>query len=242
MVIFYKCSFRASHGFRIGKYDTGTGQLSYVSEKSSELRKAIPDAVEYTLSNQLGRCLLLAADENGNCFLGVYGLVEGNDDKYVNAVFYDGENPRHIIALYEYFCSNQKSASVRLLESVQRTSREEYRESLLEFTIRTQIITELLHDALSSCPDKGPAGNTASNAVFAFITADKYDNHQVVIEDKFTVNRMYLCEEYNTDTETVPNYPLAIKNVRAAFPISLLFVIGGTAVVLALILISFFFP
>ena len=235
MIIFYKCSFRASHGFGIGKYNTDTNQLSYISEKSEEIENALPKTVEYTLSHQLGRCLLLATDENGNYFLGVYRLIEGNDDKYVNAIFYDCDNPQYIIALYEYFCSNQKSSSLRLLESVQRASSVEYDKSCLEFTVRSEIIKELLNDALSSSSEK-ETKKIAPNSILAFITTDEYDNYQIAIEDKFSVNKMFLCEKYNTDTETITDYQLAIKNFKTSLPILLPVAISSAGVALALII------
>lgn len=235
MVIFYKCSFRASHGFGIGKYDTDTNQLSYISEKSAEIENALPKTVEYTLSHQLGRCLLLATDENGNYFLGVYRLIEGNDDKYVNAIFYDCDNPQYIIALYEYFCSNQKSASLRLLESIQRTGSEEYDESCLEFAVQSGIIKELLNDALPSCSER-ETKKTSPNSILAFITTDEYENYQIAIEDKFSVNKMFLCEKYNSDTEMITDYQLALKKFKTTLFVPLPVAIGGAVAALALII------
>lgn len=228
MEIIYKCSFRSSNGFRIGKYNAETKQLSYISEKSAEIKKALPDTVAYTLSHELGRCLFLAADENGDCFLGMYRLIEGNDDKYVNAVFYDPDNPRYIAALYEYFCSHQKSASTLLLNSIQRASSGEYSQSGLEFTVQPEIIKKLLNDALSSCPE-ADIKKADPNSVLAFISAYNYYDFQNTIESKFNVKKMFLRENCNMDDETIVKYQPAAEKPAVPRPV----VYGGGGALLA---------
>ena len=123
MIIYFKCSFRSSHGFTLSKYDSETKQLCYISEKNADTSSVIPKTIEYTLSHQLGQCVVLGTDENGNLFLGVYRLIEGNDDKYVNAVFYDKDEPKNLLALYEYFGTKHYSAVLKLLDSVERANR-----------------------------------------------------------------------------------------------------------------------
>lgn len=200
MIIYYKCSFRAGHGFRIGKYDTDIKELRYISEKSNEIKKALPEVIEYTLSNQLGHCLMFATDENGNYFFGAYRLIEGNDDKYVNAVFFDSENPTKVFAAYKYFCKNPKRAEKYMLDSIQRTDEQHYQKTHLEFQIEEKIIDKLLKNMHTDCLEK-EMKKTVPNSLIAFITADQYQDYQVVVEDRFSVDQLFLHESYNVDKE-----------------------------------------
>lgn len=214
MVIYYKCSFRASHGFRIGKYDLHTDTLSFVSEKSNEKSVSLPKTIEYTLSHQLERCMLLATDENGYSFLGIYGLSDGNYDKYVNVVFYDQNNPHNIFALYDYLCSNQKSTMNLILKSIQRASEEIYIKTNLEFTVQKETVKKLISNAVSS-QKHYPIKKFPPNFANAFITTDEYDNCQFTIEEKFSTSKMFLCDNFNIDSNIVPNYTKAFtKNKR----------------------------
>lgn len=206
MIIYYKCSFRAGHGFKIGKYDTDSKKLSYISEKSGEIKKALPERIEYTLSNQLGHCLIFATDENGNYFLGVYRLIEGNDDKYVNAVFFDSENPQNMVALYKYFCQNSQQVEESILNSIQRADEKYYQETYLEFKVKEEVISNLLENIRKENV-KQKIKRVDPDLLLAFITSDQYQDYQITLEDKFSVDKMFLYEDYKVNKkEEIENY------------------------------------
>lgn len=236
MIIFYKCSFKSSHGFSIGKYDTNQNRLSFVSEKSNERDVTFPKTIEYTLSYQLGRCLLLATEENGYYFFGVYRLIEGNDDKYVNAVFYDRDNPKKILAMYNYFCTNQKDASNYLMQSIQRASEEQYAKTNLEFKVQTESINQLIHNAEASYTEI-TIKNSPPNFIYAFITTDKYNDYQIVLEDKFSITKKtFLCENYNTESNIIENYQLAIQRIKKS-SLKIPIILGGIILLIIILLI-----
>lgn len=237
MIIYFKCSFRSSHGFTLSSYDTKTNQLCYLSEKSRESGNVIPKTIEYTLSHQLGRCFILATDENGDYFFGVYRLIEGNDDKYVNAVFYDNKRPQNIITIYEYFCNNQKKATTAILDSIKRANLEEYAYSNLEYIVRKDVIKNLFSGMFSDLSEKN-FKMADPNSVLAFITTDEYSDYQITIEDKFSTAQMFLCEKYNANDENVANYQQAIKQMYKLFSsVKLPVVIGGGIGLIIILLI-----
>lgn len=230
MVIFFKCSFRSSHGFSMGKYDVDSMLLKHISEKDSNSSSLIPKTIEYTLSHQLGRCLILATDENGHYFFGVYRLIEGNDDKYVNAVFYAPEDPQRILNLYDYFCSNHKSSSLMLLRSVTRVDDTTYVASRLEYTIDNNTIRNLIYNSnYDSSSNAKEYKRYPPNALLAFITTDEYADYQIALEDKFSTNKMFLCEHSDANLEKIANYQLVNKYVyKSSFPIPIPLAIGGS--------------
>lgn len=213
MIVYFKCSFRSSHGFAMSMYDVDCKQLNFLSEKSSASDNLIPKTIYYTLSHQLGRCLILATDENGHYFFGVYSLIEGNDDKYVNAVFYDKGDQNKIIALYNYFCSNQCAATEQLIDSVIRDN-SSYNDTNLEYSIDNRIIDSIVSNAnntsneMKACPP---------NSLLAFITTDTYSYYQIVLEEKFNVKNMFLSEKFNINDNQIPNYQRATKKYSSLF-------------------------
>lgn len=242
MVIFFKCSFRSSHGFSNSKYDVNRKKLIYLSEKSSNSNGLIPKTIEYTLSHQLGRCLILGTDESGYYFFGVYRLIEGNDDKYVNAVFYDPNNPKRILALYDYFCNNQQSATQRLLDCICRSNDEIYESSNLEYIVRNDSIQSIFSNVDMNTIIKEPK-IYPPNTLLAFITTDEYIDYQIALEERFHTEKTFRCEHYDINSNNITNYQLAVKNVYKSFfpfPIPLL-IGGGIGVIVAIIalLISF---
>ena len=239
MVIFFKCSFRSSHGYKLSSYNVNRQDLIYLSEKSNSLNGFIPKTIEYTLSNELGRCLVLATDENSSYFLGVLGLVEGNDDKYVNAVFYDSDNPQRIIALYDYFCNNQFIATKKLLNAVLRSNNVDYSTSELEYTISNEKIRQILSEAELNVSTK-VIRTCSSNILLSFVTTDEYNDYQIALEEKFNTSKMFRCEHYNTNSNNIVNYQLATKNVyESSFPIPLA-IGGGIGVIGAIIALLIF--
>ncbi|MEE5993315.1 MAG: hypothetical protein V3G42_08745 [Oscillospiraceae bacterium] len=243
MIIFYKCSFRSSHGFRIGKYHPDTGELVYISEKSDEIINAIPKTIEYTLSNQLGKCFLLATDEHGKVFFGAYRLVEGNDDKYVNAVFYAPETPEKILNIYEYFCQHPPSAVQMMLDSIRRAEPHETQYRDIGFVVQPEILSQFLENMDSSKID-GILTIPEPNAIVAFITEDSYEDYQITLESGFSVNpkKMFLCEKYHPENETIEQYQLAKRAFfKPAVMIAPPVMVGGIAgliVILILLLLK----
>lgn len=228
MIVYFKCSFRSSHGFAMSMYDVDCKQLNFLSEKSNASDNLIPKTIYYTLSHQLGRCLILATDENGHYFFGVYSLIEGNDDKYVNAVFYDNDNQNKIIALYNYFCNNQYVATKQLIKSVVRVDEVLYNASNLEYSIDSRIIDSIVSNA--NAVSKGIKA-CSPNSLLAFITTDKYSDYQIVLEEKFNVKKLFLFEKYDVNDNQIPNYQCATKK-----PIPLPLAIGGGLGIISLVI------
>ena len=248
MLIFFKCSFTSSKGFKIGKYDTHTQMLSFVSEKSGE-NSEMPKKIKYTLSNELGRSLLLATDEKGDYFFGAYRIVEGTegvDAKYVNAVFYDPQSPENIFRIYDYFGTHQKTASQILLDSIRRKD-SLVSELELEFTVVTDEINKLL-DCLSKDFPPVPAKTTSPNTIIAFITTGKLTDFQTNLEKFSFDEKMVLCENYHTQNQEIQNYQLAIpKNtaipltaITSAIPLPVKIGIFAVVAIFIVVLVSLF--
>lgn len=237
MIIYFKCSFRSSHGFTMSRYDIENKQLSFLSEKSSSSDKLIPKTVEYTLSHQLGRCLVLATDENGHYFFGIYRLIEGNDDKYVNAVFYDNSDQNRILSLYDYFCNNQYDATKHLVDSVRRIEETSYNDTNLEYSIDSHQIDFIVPDAYVNVVNKKTKA-CSPNTLLAFITTDKYSDYQIILEEIFNVRKMFLYENFDVNNNQIINYQLDTKTAfKNLFPfyISLPIAIGGGIGIIGLI-------
>lgn len=219
----------------MSRYDTDRNELSFLSEKSNNSNGSIPKTIEYTLSHQLGRCLILATDENGSYFLGVYRLIEGNDDKYVNAVFYDPDNPRRIMSLYNYFCENQKSAVRKLLNAILRT--EDAASTNLEYKIREDELQCILSGADMYVSAKEIKA-CSSNLLLSFITADEYADYQITLGEKFNTTKMFRCEHFDVNSEKIIDYQLATKSFYAtSFPVPIPLAIGGGIGIIGIIVL-----
>lgn len=237
MIVYFKCSFRSSHGFTMSRYDIENKQLSFLSEKSSSSDNLISKTVEYTLSHELGRCLVLATDENGHYFFGIYRLIEGNDDKYVNAVFYDNSDQNRILSLYDYFCNNQYDATKQLMNSVMRIKETSYNGTNLEYSIDSHQIDFIVSNAHVNAVNKETKA-FSPNTLLAFITTDEYSDHQNNLEEKFNVKKMFLYEKFDVNNNQIINYQLATKNAyKNLFPvyIPLPIAIGGGIGIIGLI-------
>ena len=235
MIVYFKCSFRSSHGFTMGRYDIDTKQLNFLSEKRNDSDNLIPKTIEYTVSHQLGRCLVLATDENGYYFFGVYRLTEGNDDKYVNAVFYDINNQNQIIALYNYFCSTQCDSTKKLISSVKRVEGTLYNNSNLEYEIDSEVIGFIVSNTNVNADNRNRQTKHCSpNSLLAFITTDKYNDYQIILEEKFNVKKSFQYEKLDINDNQISNYHRATKNVYKdllPFSIPLLLAIGVIGII-----------
>lgn len=202
MKIFYRCSFRASHGFKNGMYDTVSKSLIFLSEKDKENNPVLPKAVQYTLSHQFGRSLLLAADENKHLFFGVYELIEGDDDKYVNAVFTDPDDQKRIIAMYRLFCAKPQESIDILIDSVYRGTPQEYAKSGLEFKIDHKQILSLIKLSADYITDKG-SKSPRPYSILSYITEDTFDSHRNMITPRFTGKGIMLIENHVTNQPVI---------------------------------------
>lgn len=232
MIAFLKCSFIASKGFHISLYDEFDKSLKFISEQDDNQNNLLPTTIKYTLSNQLGRCLFLASDENGKLFFAVFGLIEGNCEKYVNAVFYEPENPQRILALYYYFCNNQYSGTRELLKCVSRIDVHNDNGLELEYTVDGDMLNSIIQNSdmyynSKECKSYSP------NSVFAFITNYEYVDYQIAIEEKFKVKNMFTCENYNMEFETVDGYQ-SVDVYKNDF--TKLFIVGLVIIVLIVLI------
>lgn len=158
---------------------------------------------------QLSRSIMLLTDENGNIFLSVLRLIEGDDEKYVNAVFYSPEDPERIIALYEYFCNNQTRASALLLNSVGRIEAVEN----LEYTIRNYCISDLLSNSEIYYSNKRKLNQIAPNTLISFISVDDFSDSELLLEDKFSTKKTYCINNFDFSKNEIDNYKNSIKKL-----------------------------
>ena len=119
MIIYYKCNFKLGKGYYISSYDTVGKHQKIILEKDDIIRQNMSNSIAYAFMTQVGRSMYLASDEDGNLFVGVFGLIGGNYDKYVNAVFCDN-NKDLMCKVFSYFCNHYSIANQMLLDSVMR--------------------------------------------------------------------------------------------------------------------------
>lgn len=183
MKIYFKCSFKSSDGYRTGLYDISSKQLTYISDCKDEYYKYMSEAVAQTLQNQLGRTMCFASDEHDKLFVGVYNLIEGNYDKYVNAVFMDDD--RILVSkVFLYFCKNYRKANELLMHSVNRMDN-----SLLGFLIDENIIDSFIRTI--KMESKGSDyKQIRSSTLIAFVSKDKYEDYQLNLADTFDTRYM----------------------------------------------------
>lgn len=193
MKIYFKCSFKASKGYRTNIYDSLTKELKYVSECDDEYHKYIPRTIAATLQSQLGRSLCLASEEYGRLFVGIYNLIEGDYDKYVNAVFID-DNRMLISQVFSYFCQNYKEANDRLMHSIIRADN-----NPSGFIIDEENILSLIESIKNSGKDGNCYEKIKNNELIAFVSRDKYRDYQLNLEDIFSTKYMKskdnICDE-----------------------------------------------
>ena len=207
MMIYFKCSFKSSNGFKIGKYNPQDDSLVYVRESKEELKEAgIPDAVEFTLKNQI-RGTLLATDENGQFFFGVYRLIEEDDDKFVSAVFCS-ENQETAFQLYQLFCKNYAQKNIQLLDCVNRKKIDMLDKDALEFQIDAKKLSGLLQEAKQERIHL-PEITVIPDAILAFITENTLADYRLTLGTGFYTEKIFLCEHITPEQPSVVGYEQA---------------------------------
>lgn len=200
MYIYYKCSFKSSNGYKLGRYDADSDTLAYISERDGEDRKSLSKAAFSTFRNELGRSMMLASDEQGHFFLGVYKLIEGDYEKYVNTIFVDKDSEK-IAKLFFLFCSRYKWANSVLSNSVKRVEADE---SGLEFSIVKEEIDIILKAA--DATEKKELFKSGSGMLLAFVTEDDYNDYVERIEQK--------CKLRVLNTSIVKNIPHGKESIE----------------------------
>lgn len=170
MRIFYKCSFKSSGGYKLACYYYDLNELHYIPEDDDIYKEKISKTVLSTFNYGLGRSMVLASDEAGDCFLGIYGLSEEDSGKYVNAVFMD--NNINIFHLFNLFCMQYNQSGIILKNTVKRKTPDE---NGLEFFIVKEEVDRLLEAAAKTgLKFDIRSGN---NKLFAFITEENYSDY-----------------------------------------------------------------
>lgn len=177
MHIFYRCSFKSSNGYKTADYEYDAGSLIFIDESHMFRQGKISETILSTLNYALGRSMVLATDELGNYFFGVYNLIEGDYDKYVNAVFTD-KNRGKICQLFFLFCSAYQDANRMLLNTVKRIPMDS---KGLEFSVSKKDL-EILMKA-SSHADSGIITVKRKKWLFAFITEENYSDYMEKLTD-----------------------------------------------------------
>lgn len=198
MYIFYKCSFKSSNGYKVAKCSTDTYSLILLDEKK-ENSEEISKTIMTTLNYSLGRSMVLAIDENGDYFLGVYNLVEGDSEKCVSAIFSDPDYMK-ILKLFIFLCKHYKEGKSKLLKTITRISP---REDGLEYMAVSEEIDRLIQagekESITSETYSKP------RKLIAFITEDNYkDYYEKLMENcKLEVKDAVIMEQENSDAETI---------------------------------------
>lgn len=192
MTIYYKCSFRSSHGYKIGKYDIDSKTLTYIPEQDSNISSTMPMAIFYALQNRLSYGVFLATDENGAPFLGVFEQIADDYSKYVNAVFYDIENPSRILKLFQCIISDWTWALDNIKASVVRVDGKPVDLQSLEYQIDAERIDILLRQ--SEFCQVWISGPYTPNSALALITEGDFSDHRVAVEEHFQTSRMKLVD------------------------------------------------
>jgi len=245
MKIFLKCSFKSSRGFRIGEYDPQTRKLSFVSEKDSVIRERMSKEPAKLLQIQLGRSMVLAADETGALFTAVLGLVEGDYDKYVNAVFI-GETPMETMGIFLYFCRNYQEANQALMDCVFRLPEPK---GELEFGVNKIRMASFLESAAGQVYSErikglpapkalaapGPRTLTPS-AAYAFITSETYADYRQKLSEIFQEPPAACYENIGSDMSVIE----LEKNPGINVGLLIVLILAMIAVVLAVIYGMFF--
>lgn len=211
MDIILKCSFKNSNGFKISKYDVSSGELEFLPENAGGTGSQIPRTIMYTLNYQLGHCIILATDENGHLFLGIYRLVEGNDEKYVNAIFYAPDEQYKIIDLYNLFCSQQASFSNKLLSSVVRVDNISD-ESKLQYTVDHEIIDEMFVNVGNA--KKNGIMKIPNNQLLAFFSVEEFDSYKSVLDDKFQYGKNFIYRQFDPSKEVMDKHNIVPNNSK----------------------------
>lgn len=167
MHIFYKCSFKSSDGYKVAKYDGYSESLMYINEGIQYDRQEIPEVLQDTFLYSLGRSMLVATDENGQYFLGVYNLIEGNYDKYVNIIFTDVDSVK-IMQLFSLLCRRYDECIKIMKSMVVRISP---REDGLEFDIVKENLQWLLQEAMLE--KIGDRVKNQERKLIAFVTEEE---------------------------------------------------------------------
>ncbi len=188
MQIFYNCSFKSSNGFRMVNYEYGENRVTCLDEKAD--REKFSPSVLSTLRYGLGRSMLLAIDETGCCFLGIYNLISGNYDKYVNAVFWDFDREK-ILKLFFLFCYRYQDAKNMLQNTIERIPPDE---NGLEYCVIKSEVENLIK--LSANEEVAlDFGNTKSR-LLAFITEESCSDYLSRIEEycNLSVKNAFLAD------------------------------------------------
>ena len=234
MIVFYKCSFRSSYGYRTAKFDMSSQKTIAVNDSE------IPEAISFLLNTELNHNMVLATDENGFPFLGVFGMEDEECEKYINAVFIDPNDPHSILSLYHSFSQNYHSCIQSVVQSVERLtgidpiSGLEYR--IVPFSIPNEIQTS------DSSRNQLSLKALPCKQLFVFVSEDTYDDYKPQIERYFSVQSVHQFNHVSARNRKIDGYEatLSLFEKKHRSWSTLLLGIGIFAVVLCLIVILLF--
>lgn len=178
MKIYFKCSFKNSKlGYRVSAYDLKTGKQTAIDDDpEKELYKK--SACRKIYNYEIGKTMFLAANENGDLFLAVLGLVEGKFDKYVNAIFCDTDADL-IYKMFLAFSMDYHQACKILLDCVQRND-----EGNIGYNIDETVIQKLVHIAKGQEFGFSITGQP-ENTLLAFVSEDDVTDYELEIQRLF---------------------------------------------------------
>lgn len=221
MNIFYKCSFKSSNGYKVAKCSTDSYSLILLDENKKENGEEISKTIMTTLNYSLGRSMVLATDENGDYFLGVYNLVEGDSEKCVNVIFSDPDYMK-ILKIFIFLCKHYQEGKSKILQTITRISP---REDGLEYMVVSEEVDRLIQ-----------AGGKESSItesylkprkLIAFITEDNYKDYceKLTKNCKLEVKNAVVMEQENSDAEKINLQLKPVKQQKHIIPIFIIAVI-----------------
>ncbi|WP_024858696.1 hypothetical protein [Ruminococcus albus] len=230
MITYYKCSFRSSYGYRTVKYDFSNNKSVAVNDDE------IPEAIYSLLNIEQKHNMILATDGNGIPLLGVFGMEDENDEKYVNAVFFDPNNAETIISLYHSFSKNYYGSIQAVIQSVERLSCED-QQSGLEYRITPDCFFTGIEIDVSE-KESMHMNTMPSKQLVAFVSDDSFDDYKLQIERCFSVQSVCAFNHISVKSGQIDGYEMALLSLykRSKKTVSSVMVIGLIVVIICVLI------
>lgn len=230
MNIFYKCSFKSSNGYKIVKYNVDTCSLTILDERKTRDIEKYPKAIMATLNYNLGRSMIMATDEKGDYFLGLYNLVDDNFEKYVNIIFTDSDYAK-IVKLFQFLCNHYKEGKDLLLDTIHRIVPRKVTDEL-EYTVIREKIKQLIN--VTKNEDILITKCSKIRKLMVFVTEDNYsDYHEKLVNNcKLNIKDVIIKEQVKSNDNN-----LKVK-LEANKKFNYLFIIIWVIILFAILLVK----
>ncbi|WP_043537882.1 hypothetical protein [Ruminococcus albus] len=190
MVLYSKCSFRSGNGYQMGMCSMDSDCAATLHPLSNQ---PLPQPIDFLFNTDFSNTVILASSDDKNClFLAVMGIVDADNEKYINVVISDPQNPDNIINLFSQFTNHYGKSLVTLTDCFERTQYDDSLLGTLDYSINANNLRILRS---FSCPDKNVQSKyyIPLNTIFAFITEHKYSDYQQRISLFFSIRDKNKC-------------------------------------------------